>query len=68
MKGNNKHQGGGKKLKSTQLGSFFPTNVPSNNMSKFQNEIAEKTNLLTHEFINDGAHPDAVAIDPVLEY
>ena len=63
-KGNGKCQGGGKKLKSTQLGSFFPTNVPSNNMSKFQNKIVEENNLLRNEFINYGTHPDAVVMCP----
>ena len=54
MKGNDKDEGCGKKLKSTQLGSFFPTNVTSHNTKKFQNKMSEEPNLLTHEFINNG--------------
>ena len=54
MKGNDKDEGGGKKLKSTQLRSFFPTNVTSHNATKFQNKMSEENNLLKHEFINNG--------------
>ena len=32
-------------------------------MNKFQIKIAEKTNILTREFINNGAHADAVVED-----
>ena len=34
MKGNDEDQGGGKKIKSTQLGRFFPTNITSQNIKK----------------------------------
>ena len=64
MKGNDKDQRGGKKLKGTELCSFFPINVTYHNKTKFQNKIAEETNLLTYELINDGAHPDTLVTDP----
>ena len=63
LKGKDKDQGGGKKFKTTELSSFFPSKVPSIITNKFQREIAEETNILTHEFIKNGAHSDSVADD-----
>ena len=63
-RGNHKNQGGGKKHKTTHLGSFFTSNSNSQKKTVFQNHIAEETNQLIHEFINNGAHPDRVSIHP----
>ena len=33
-------------------------------MSEFNNKIAEETNLLMHEFVNNSTHPDYVVVEP----
>ena len=45
-RGNDEDQGGGKKLKSTHLGSFFPTNAISPNKKRFKiNKVLAEFNV-----------------------